>query len=107
MSEVDERVCSSLVRCGCFVLGVAPIHFLVAFDTLNGHLGAWRYDGPGRFHRLWTLNVCNSNQLSFPNEIWTFSRLYVIIIIEVLKHAGVFENFCAEQQLYACPAGVT
>jgi hypothetical protein len=37
---------------------------LVAFDTLNGWVGAWRFDGPGRLVALWDRPWRNSNQLS-------------------------------------------
>ena len=35
---------------------------VVAFDTLNGRLGAWRYEGPGRLNELWRRDWRSSNQ---------------------------------------------
>ncbi len=36
---------------------------LVAFDSNNGKIGAWRYEGPGRFTRLWQHDWRSTNQL--------------------------------------------
>ncbi len=35
---------------------------LVAFDTNNGMLGAWRYDGPGELSALWQRDLTNTLQ---------------------------------------------
>ncbi len=37
---------------------------LVAFDSMNAKMGAWRYQGPGQFEELWTNSFRNTNQLT-------------------------------------------
>ncbi len=37
-------------------------HILVAFDTRNRKLGAWRYEGPGKFVPLWERDWLNTSQ---------------------------------------------
>ena len=40
----------------------------MGFDTANGKVGAWKYDGPGNFSHLWTRDIKNSNQpLYYPD----------------------------------------
>jgi len=39
-------------------------HILVAFDTMNSKLGAWRYEGPGILRPLWSRDWRSSNQLT-------------------------------------------
>ena len=39
-------------------------HILVAFDSQNGGIGAWRYEGPGVFTPLWKKEWRNANQLT-------------------------------------------
>ena len=41
---------------------------VMGFDTANGKVGAWRYNGPGSFSHLWTRDIANSNQpLYYPD----------------------------------------
>ncbi|MCH8815975.1 MAG: hypothetical protein IH957_12965 [Chloroflexi bacterium] len=35
---------------------------LVAYDSNNGKVGAWRYEGPGQFQELWVKDVFNRQQ---------------------------------------------
>lgn len=37
-------------------------HILVAFDSMNRKVGAWRYQGPGRFAQLWQHDWLNISQ---------------------------------------------
>jgi hypothetical protein len=51
-------------------IGAPPLYvpdkkILVAFDTLNGKTGAWPYEGPGQFSKLWEHKIRNSNQILY------------------------------------------
>ena len=51
-------------------IGAPPLYvpdkkILVAFDTRNGKTGAWRFERPGQFSKLWEHNIRNSNQILY------------------------------------------
>ncbi len=106
----DARECDVLVPFGDpgGWIAAPPLYdqdrrILVAFDSANGKVGAWRYEGPGALRELWIRPYRNTSQLTLyadtgellVDDVRPFERWDAVVVdIETGREKGRADTGC-------------